>query len=106
MVKLRGPEHEQHAVKELQVMLAPLPADELTCRRFIRANKGDIKGAAKQYRGFLAWREKERVDEVLKEPLHAPDIEAELQCVGMRPLDGRDLYGRPVVVVALGLMYR
>ena len=104
MVKLRGPEHEQHAVKELQVMLAPLPADELTCRRFIRANKGDIKGAAKQYRGFLAWREKERVDEVLKEPLHAPDIEAELQCVGMRPLDGRDLAGRPVVVVALGLM--
>ena len=104
MVKLRGPEHEQSAVKELQLMLAPLPADELTCRRFIRANKGDIKGAAKQYRGFLAWREKERVDEVLTEPLHAPDLEAELKCVGMQPLDGRDLAGRPVVVVALGLM--
>ena len=95
-------EPELQALKELQEMLAPLKVDELTGRRFVRAKKGDVKGAAKQYRAFLAWRKKERIDEVLTEPLHAPEIEAELQRVGLWPLDGHDLAGRPVVVTALG----
>ena len=69
-------EPELQALKELQEMLAPLKVDEFTGRRFVRAKKGDLKGAAKQYRAFLAWRKKERIDEVLTEPLHAPEIEA------------------------------
>ena len=57
-------------VRELQAALEPLQVDEFTCQRFLNANEGNVRKAVKQYRTFLAWRERERIDEVLLFCLH------------------------------------
>jgi len=57
----------------------------------------------KQYRGFLAWREAERIDEVLDEPLYEPEVEIELSRMSMRLIEvGNDLQDRPVMMAHLG----
>ena len=93
---------EAAAVHELRELLLPVTADELTCIRFLRANDGHVKKAAKQYTAFLAWREREGIDGILDEPSQQPEIEHELSRCSMRLLDGLDLKGRPVMAAALG----
>ena len=96
----------QARVVELQSMLqsgdAPLHVDMFTCQRFLKANDGHVRKAAKQYRKFIAWRAAERIDEVLSEPPHEEAVEYELRRVSMRLLEGYDLKERPVMVAALG----
>ena len=92
---------ELQAVEALRALF-DTSIDNLTCLRFLRANDRHVKRAARQYRTFLAWRARERIDEVRTEPLHPPAIEEELQRVSMRLIDGYDLQGRPVMAAALG----
>ena len=88
----------------LRAMLDIPDLSELTCQRFLRANDGHLKRAAKQYKKFLAWREREAIDGILDEPPHEPEIEAEVVRCSMKLLEGCDLKGRPVMVSALGVM--
>ena len=88
---------------EVRTQLAPLQVSLLVCQRFVRANDGKVGKAVKQYRGFLAWREAERIDEVLDEPLYEPEVEIELSRMSMRLIEvGNDLQDRPVMMAHLG----
>ena len=95
-------EAEIQAVAEMREQFAPMELDTFTCIRFLRANDLHVKKAAKQLRVAMAWREREAIDDVVKEAAHSGEIEAELDLVAMRLIDGKDLLGRPVMVAALG----
>ena len=71
--------------------------------RFISANKGNIDKAARQYRDFLDWRARERVDDVLREAPYPSNVQEVLNR-GYDPvlLDGYDLQGRPVMLIRVG----
>jgi hypothetical protein len=90
------------AVAALREELGMPDLSEFECKRFLKSNGQHLGKAAKQYRIFQEWRERERILDTLTEPPYCAEIEAELDRIALRMLDGTDLMGRPVLVGNLG----
>lgn len=71
--------------------------------RFVAAHGCDHHKAARQWRDYVEWRERESLDAVLREPPLEPALEEALQA-GYNPrlLEGWDLKGRPVLLSRVG----
>lgn len=94
----------RESVQQLRELLGPTcEIGEERAVRFIAANKGNIDKAARQYRDFLDWRARERVDDVLHEAPYPSKVQEVLDR-GYDPvlLDGYDLHGRPVMLIRVG----
>lgn len=93
------------AVEQLRRLVAPEVVAESLARRFVVANKGSPAKAAHMYRGYLKWRADTRVDGIADDPIHPPAIETALR-EGFSPrlLSGRDLRGRPVMLLPFGTL--
>jgi hypothetical protein len=90
------------AVAALREELGMPAISDFDCKRFLKANGQHVGKAAKQYRAFHEWRERERIQDALTEPPHSAEIEFELDRTSVRMLDGTDLMDRPVLVGNLG----
>lgn len=89
--------------------LAPDTTDAVTATRFLRSKglrriqsidevDALAQAAVQMYQASLAWRQAERVDEILEEPPHSPEVEEVFQrYFNPRLLDGLDFHGRPVL---------
>lgn len=90
------------ALLELRSAIAPTEVDPVTALRFLRARSLDVAKSKAMLEAYLAWREAEQVDDVLRE-VFDPEIEAVLaEHFAPRLLRGRDKLDRPVLYCALG----